>query len=426
MAKAKVSMCWFRKGLRLHDNPALVDSCKGANLVYPVFVIDPEYADPAKVGVLRYNFLLQSLEDLDRSLRQLGSRLFVAQGRPEDVLPGLWKKWAVTRLCFEADTEPYAKVRDTRIATLAEAAGVDVAPHVSHTLRDVEQYMVKAKQKVPSTYAAFCKLFATLGDVPRCAGPVEGPDMPDAPPADAADAAYNVPSLADMGYPEIAKPQRVLFPGGETEALDRMRRSLKDHAWVCAFEKPKTHPNALAPATTVLSPYLKFGCLSPRLFYHELDRIYKAAKGKHTQPPVSLHGQLLWREFFYLNGHGVANFGRMVGNPICRQIPWDPSDHRLDAWQNARTGFPFIDAIMTQLRNEGWIHHLARHAVACFLTRGDLWQSWEEGARVFDLLLLDADWSLNSANWQWLSCSAFFHQYFRCYSPVAFGKKTDP
>ena len=261
------------------------------------------------MGVLRYNFLLQSLEDLDRSLRQLGSRLFVAQGRPEDVLPGLWKKWAVTRLCFEADTEPYAslasrsispqcngvnsippahlrvdelaksrkiptrkvslaffrdtiryaKVRDTRIATLAEAAGVDVAPHVSHTLRDVEQYMVKAKQKVPSTYAAFCKLFATLGDVPRCAGPVEGPDMPDAPPADAADAAYNVPSLADMGYPEIAKPQRVLFPGGETEALDRMRRSLKDHAWVCAFEKPKTHPNALAPATTVLSPYAETG-----------------------------------------------------------------------------------------------------------------------------------------------------------------------
>jgi cryptochrome len=69
---------------------------------------------------------------------------------------------------------------------------------------------------------------------------------------------------------------------------------------------------------------------------------------------------------------------------------------------------------------------LARHAVACFLTRGDLWQSWEAGAKVFDLYLLDADWALNNANWQWLSCSNFFYQYFRCYSPVAFGKKTDP
>ena len=80
---------------------------------------------------------------------------------------------------------------------------------------------------------------------------------------------------------------------------------------------------------------------------------------------------------------------------------------------------------MTQLRDEGWIHHLARHSVACFLTRGDLYQSWTKGQEVFEELLLDADWSLNAANWQWLSASAFFHQYFRVYSPIAFGKKTD-
>ena len=62
----------------------------------------------------------------------------------------------------------------------------------------------------------------------------------------------------------------------------------------------------------------------------------------------------------------------------------------LAAWKEGRTGYPWIDACMTQLREEGWIHHLARHAVACFLTRGDLWQSWEKGAEVFDELLLDA------------------------------------
>jgi cryptochrome len=80
---------------------------------------------------------------------------------------------------------------------------------------------------------------------------------------------------------------------------------------------------------------------------------------------------------------------------------------------------------MAQLAQEGWIHHLARHSVACFLTRGDLWISWEDGARVFDRLLLDADWSLNNGNWMWLSASAFFSAYFRVYSPIAFGKKTD-
>lgn len=72
----------------------------------------------------------------------------------------------------------------------------------------------------------------------------------------------------------------------------------------------------------------------------------------------------------------------MEGNPICIQIPWDRNPEALAKWAEGKTGFPWIDAIMTQLRQEGWIHHLARHAVACFLTRGDLWVSWESGVRV--------------------------------------------
>jgi len=107
------------------------------------------------------------------------------------------------------------------------------------------------------------------------------------------------------------------------------------------------------------------------------------------------------------------------------EIPWDDDPALLAAWKESRTGYPYIDAIMTQLRETGWIHHLARHSVACFLTRGDLWQSWEQGAEVFEEYLIDADWSINNFNWQWLSCTAHFYQYFRCYSPIAFGKKTD-
>lgn len=80
---------------------------------------------------------------------------------------------------------------------------------------------------------------------------------------------------------------------------------------------------------------------------------------------------------------------------------------------------------MTQLREEGWIHHLARHAVACFLTRGDLWISWEEGMKVFEELLLDADWSVNAGTWMWLSSSSFFQQFVQCYCPVRFGRKAD-
>ncbi|KAF7650071.1 hypothetical protein LDENG_00131930 [Lucifuga dentata] len=147
---------------------------------------------------------------------------------------------------------------------------------------------------------------------------------------------------------------------------------------------------------------------------------------KRCSPPLSLFGQLLWREFFYTAATNNPNFDRMEGNPICVQIPWDQNPEALAKWAEGKTGFPWIDAIMTQLRQEGWIHHLARHAVACFLTRGDLWISWESGMKVFEELLLDADWSVNAGSWMWLSCSAFFQQFFHCYCPVGFGRRTDP
>merc|ERR1711916_44502 len=150
----------------------------------------------------------------------------------------------------------------------------------------------------------------------------------------------------------------------------------------------------------------------------------------HTHPPISLTGQLLWREMWYTVAR-LAKEDISKSNTLSRPIPWRDSNDKetqelLAAWREARTGIPFIDAVMTQLRTEGWIHHLARHATACFLTRGDLWISWAEGAKAFDAMLIDADWSLNACNWMWVSCSAFFHQYFRVYGTVSFPKKTDP
>jgi len=228
-------------------------------------------------------------------------------------------------------------------------------------------------------------------------------------------------------YPDSA---RKVFVGGENEALQRLDSfcARGNGRAVREFSKPHTSPAAFnPPSTTTLSPYLKFGCISPRTVYAAIRKA--AGKSQKTKPPMSLLGQLYWREHFMLLGYAVgADFGHMRGNDICRQISWDESDEKarnLTAWEQGQTGYPWIDACMRQLVQEGWLHHLARHAVACFLTRGDLWISWEEGVRVFERELVDADWALNSANWMWLSCSAFFHQYFRVYSPVSFPKKYD-
>ncbi|KAK6467990.1 cryptochrome-2-like isoform X1 [Huso huso] len=432
------SIHWFRKGLRLHDNPALLAALRDCAEIRPVFILDPWFPRNTRVGINRWRFLIDALKDLDGSLRKLNSRLFVVRGKPTETFPRLFRQWKVTRLTFEMDTEPYSRQRDAEVVKLAEEHGVEVIQKVSNTLYDSERVIVENDGTPPLTYKRLQTLLSFLGLPKR---PVPAPKLEDmkgewdyclllrafidcnvhTPCSDSHEEEFGVPTLEELGQdPLKAGPH--LYPGGEGEALRRLDQHMQRVAWVCNFKKPETEPNTLTPSTTVLSPYMKFGCLSARTFWWRLTDVYR---GKHSEPPVSLHGQLLWREFFYTAGAGIPNFHRMEGNSVCVQVDWDTNEEHLAAWREGRIGYPFIDAIMTQLRSEGWIHHLARHAVACFLTRGDLWISWEEGMKVFEDLLLDADWSLNAGNWQWLSASAFFHQFFRVYSPVAFGKKTD-
>jgi len=425
------AMHWFRKGLRIHDNPALIEALADCRYIYPVFCIDPHFACPDRVGVNRYSFLLECLHDLDQNLRTLGTRLYVIKGKPELEIPRFIRDHDVDLLTFERDTEPYATKRDSSIRdelVSSPSKGrktVVVSSHCSHTIHDPEQYLSLCGGNIPRTYQSFIKLFEQAS-APRIDLPPPTGDMvPDMSAADGCNSSYDVPALDEVGYAGFAPSRKYI--GGETEALERLRRfvTAKERAsWVRGFEKPSTSPNSIDPSTTVLSPYLKFGCLSVTKFYNELEKIVRGHE--HSKPPVSLHGQLLWREFFYFSSYVTPYFDRMIGNPQCKQISWDRDAAIVRAWEMGQTGYPFIDAIMNQLRTEGWIHHLARHAVACFLTRGDLWQHWEEGVRVFDIYLLDDDWALNNANWQWLSASNFFYQYFRVYSPIAFGKKTDP
>lgn len=401
-----------------------------ADVALSVFILDPWFANPERVGAVRFRFLLECLkvhwiglnamredlvsrkspaQDLDMSLRERRSRLIVLRGKPDHVLPRAWAHWGAQVLTFEVDTEPYAQARDSSIREAAERDGVRVESPVGHTLYELPKLLKAAGGRMPVAYTAFQTLLGRVGPPPPpCEDlPSSLPPAPVDPPTDlcfeshSAESVGRVPGLAELGYSEPEAPP--LFPGGEKEGLRRMSAKLADSAWVCRFEKPETAPTAVGePSTTGLSPYLKFGALSARRFYAELHRVYRsAAPMPHSKPPVSLEGQLLWREFYYANAFAFPNYDRMRGNPVCRQIPWDTDERLARAWEEGRTGFPWIDACMRQLRAEGWLHHLGRHAVACFLTRGDLYQSWEVGARVFDKLLVDSDWALNNgALWQ--------------------------
>ncbi|XP_013201110.1 cryptochrome-1 [Amyelois transitella] len=421
MAKSPSVIHWFRLDLRIHDNLALRNAINEAenrkHLLRPVYVLDPDIT--SKVGVNRLRFLLQSLQDLDANLRKLNTCLFIIRGKASEELPKLFDKWQVKYLTTQIDIDPEIIKEEELIEKIANEKDVFIVKRVQHTVYDAHSVLKKNNGSVPLTYQKFLSLAQdiqvkdTIEITKQISDHCKPQDLSEA---------CNVPTLSDLGIDESElKPSK--YPGGETEGLKRLHLYMAKKQWVCKFEKPNSSPNSIEPSTTVLSPYISHGCVSAKLFYHKLKEVESGLP--HTMPPVSLMGQLMWREFYYTAGTGTENFDKMVGNKLCTQIPWGKNDDHLKAWAQGRTGYPFVDAIMRQLKEEGWIHHLARHMVACFLTRGDLWISWEEGAKVFEDYLLDYDWSLNAGNWMWLSASAFFYKYFRVYSPVAFGKKTD-
>uniref|UniRef100_A0A673I3I9 Cryptochrome circadian regulator 3b n=1 Tax=Sinocyclocheilus rhinocerous TaxID=307959 RepID=A0A673I3I9_9TELE len=382
------SIHWFRKGLRLHDNPALLEAARGSDTLRCVYFLDPWFAGASNRGVNRWRVLLQCLEDLDSSLRKLNSCLFVVRGQPANIFPRLFKEWKVSRLTFECDSEPFGKERDAAIKKLASEAGVEVITKISHTLHDLDRITELNGGQPPLTYKRFQTLVSSM----------EPPEPP------------------------LEPLSRELLGNCVTPVRDNHRERygvplLDELGGVVRYDVQQS-----------LSCYkftVNHGFTGIIAFIKRLFHIRSKVK-KNGSPSISLYDKLLWREFFYTAASNNPRFDRMEGNPICIRIPWDRNPEALAKWAEAKTGFPWIDAIMTQLRQEGWIHHLARHAVACFLTRGDLWISWEEGMKVFEELLLDADWSVNAGSWLCHSCSSFFQQFFHCYCPVGFGRRIDP
>ena len=423
-----VGLHWFRKALRLHDNPALSKVIESSYLI-PLYILDTEFLDPKLVGSNRLGFLLDSLRSLDDDLREKGSCLFVAKGKPLEVMDTMIKEFQVKQLSFERDTEPYNKQIDVRLITKAKLQQVNVETDWGHTLYDPNHLLELNDGKTPLTMSGFMRVLSMAGDP---AQPLKAPkQLPPPPPMDIMshkiDIYNEIPTLSDLKeYGYLPEEYTTWFSAGEQVGITRMENFLAQKGRVDNFDKPNTNPTAIEPDTTALSPYLTRGSLSVRLLHSRLQQV---ASESCTRPPVSLEGQLYWREMAYLIGYTTPNFNQMVDNPICIQIPWRDGENAqvlLDKWEMGKTGYPAVDASMNQLRTDGWIHHLGRHLVACFLTRGDLWVHWEMGRSIFDRRLIDADWSITNFQWHWLSCSAFFHQYFRCYGPTTFYRKWDP
>jgi len=221
-----------------------------------------------------------------------------------------------------------------------------------------------------------------------------------------------LPALASLGLEDAVEDP---LPGGETYARERLARFLGDDV----FAYTDNHDALGLDRTSRLSPYLHFGCLSPR----EIEERLPGGEGA-----AAFRRQLCWRDFYHhVLLHHPRNARSEFQDRYRGSISWSASETKFEAWCEGRTGFPLVDAGMRQLRREGWMHNRARLVVGSFLTK-DLGIDWRRGERWFMRWLIDGDEANNNGNWQWIASVGVDPQPFfrRVYNPARHMERYDP
>jgi len=387
---------WFRRDLRLADNPALNAAAAEADEVVPLFVIDPALWNRA--GAPRRRHLAESLRALDASL---DGALVVRHGNPVEVVSEVAQAVDADHVHAAFDFGPYGSRRDSAVAArlndsereLAQVGSPYAVAPGRVTKTDGSRYLVFTpfhRAWLAHGWRAPAQLPGRLSLV----RPLTGDALPDE---------------SERSTPAVA--------AGESAALERWRAFLSSSART-RYGEQRDRPDR--DATSHLSIALKFGELHPRTVLADLD---------DGPGDAALQRQLAWREFYADVLHGKPASARDYLRPELREMEHDdPSREatRLAAWQQGRTGYPFVDAGMRQLRVEGWMHNRVRMVVASFLVK-DLHLEWMLGARWFMQHLIDGDLANNSHGWQWVAGTGTdAAPYYRVFNPVSQGLRFDP
>jgi deoxyribodipyrimidine photo-lyase len=397
------AIVWFSRDLRLHDHPALRAALDGHDRVLPVFCLDDRLLHGRHASGPRTQFLLECLRDLDQGLRARGSGLVVRHGPPERELSQLEREAGVDEVHASADVGPFARRRQRAVARALEG---ELLLHPGVAAVD-DLGAVRTQDGRP--YTVFSPFHRNWLGQPRRA--LHGAPRK-LPPLPSSLSRIGIPSLAALGLEQVVEDPP---PGGEAAARERLGAFMRDG--VSGYTDD--HDALGRDRTSRLSPYLHFGCLSPREVEERLPR----GKG-----PDAFSRQLCWRDFYM---HVLLHFPRNARSEFQDRyrgaIRWSYAEKRFEAWCDGRTGYPLVDAGMRQLRREGWMHNRARLVVGSFLTK-DLGIDWRWGERWFMRLLVDGDEANNNGNWQWIASVGTDPQPFfrRIYNPARHMERFDP
>ena len=390
MPKGKVAIIWFRRDLRINDHPALLAAVESAEQVIPLFILDKTQIKEAGAKLLAY--MAQSLRSLDESL---GNNLHIIEGDQVEVLTALIKKYDVQEVHISAEYERYGAERDAKV----EAAGIKLV-RTGSPYAVTPGRVVKPSDATPyKVYTPFYRAWRTHG----WRAPAKTPKS----------MKFVQPTSEYRNFPDFPLPKGVeIIKAGEAAALSRFREFTKKG--LDTYDENRNF--AGIDGTSKMSSYLKFGEIHPRTLLENLGE----SKAHDT-----FRKEIAWREFYADVLFNNPMTDREYYAPRFADMRYDEPGAQFKAWCEGKTGYPFVDAAMRQLIQEGWMHNRTRMVVASFLVK-DLHLEWQLGERFFAEHLVDYDVASNAHGWQWTAGTGTdASPYYRVFNPIEQGKRFD-
>ena len=392
------SVMWFRRDLRLEDNPALV-AASNANKpgkVVPLFVLDPMFLE--RSGAPRLSFLFRSLRDLNT---QMGGALVVRVGNPVDVVAQVAKEVNATEIFAAKDFAPYGQKRDAAVASALAKFGAKLN-HVGSSYAVDPGTVRKADDTPYAVFTPFSKIWLAHG-------------WP-APTGKARVTWHGAPELKTDEIPVDPKMGALIADAGSKAAWKRWEYFAK--TGLSKYKNERNNPDR--DGCSKMSVYLRFGTIHPRQLLAELE-----PNADHD----NYRSELCWREFYgdVLFHHPHTTWKNLQPKMDSLRVDTGAGAKKLFAqWCDGATGYPIVDAGMRQMLATGWMHNRVRMIAASFLVK-DLHLPWQWGAKFFMKHLVDGDIASNNHGWQWTAGTGTdAAPYFRVFNPVLQGERFDP
>lgn len=386
----KRNIFWFRRDLRLTDNPALLAAIAESDEVLALFIIDAKIESES--GAKRLAYLAESLKSLDKSL---DNKLHVFSGDEVEILKNLIAKHNISEVHISQEYEPMGAARDLKI----EEAGIKLVRTGSPYAVAPGRVLKPSDQTPYKVYTPFYRAWCAHG----WREPVSAPK----------NIKLVAPVSSDRNFVNWQLPEGVkITEAGEVAALARWQEFKAKK--LASYDTDRN--NAGIDGTSKLSAHLAWGEIHPRTLLAKL--------GDSTAHDV-FRKEIAWREFYadilFNNPHTDHDYYA----PRFKNMRYDSPGKKFKAWCEGKTGYPFVDAAMRQLLIEGWMHNRTRMVVASFLVK-DLHLEWTLGADFFMAHLVDFDIASNSHGWQWTAgCGTDASPYYRVFNPIEQGKRFD-